>query len=151
MDNQNDIIKKEIEGILDDIKALYNKSGKRASGKFETLLEAKYGVNKAEIFGATYLAGRSSGKMPPIQEIKKWIESKGIKSVKDKISSTGLAWAIAKKIAKNGTNKANQLKVYEQVITPERIDSIIKKVSEFNVNLFVNEIETSLELLEKNI
>lgn len=147
----NDIIKEEVEAVLSDIKKLYNSSGKRTSGNFETQLEARYSDNKAEIYGVTYLAGRVAGKMPPVQAIEKWIKAKGITPYNDKLTTTGLAWAIAKKIAKNGTKKENHLKVYEEVITPERIDSIIKKVSVFNVNYFINEIEVSLEILEKNI
>jgi hypothetical protein len=147
---QDEIIVEEVEAILDDIKALYNKSGKRTSGKFETGLKATYSPNKAIIEGYTYLAGRTAGKQPPIEAIKQWIKKKGIKPIKDKMTSTSLAWAIAKAIAKKGTDSSKHLKVYV-VITPERIDSVIKKVSQFNVNLFVQELETQLNLLEKNI
>lgn len=150
MDN-NEVIRVEIEAILDDIKKLYSASGKRASGNFEKQLEARYTDNKAEIWGVYYLAGRAGGKMPPVASIEQWIRDKGIKPIQDKMSVTSLAWAIAKKIAREGTNKENHLKVYEQVITPERIDSIIKKVSEFNAASFVNEVEASLKLLTKNL
>ena len=149
--DQNDIIKDEIELILKDVKQLYNASGKRTSGRFEELLEAEYSPNKAVIKGATYLAGRSAGKMPPVDEIKQWIIKKGIQPIEEEMKITSLAWAIAKTIAKKGTNEKYHLKIYEQVITPERINEIIKKVSEFNVNLFVNEITTSFELLQKDI
>lgn len=150
-DDQNTIIKTEVDAILDDIITLYNQSGKRVSGAFEDALEAKYSNNKAEIYGVSYLAGRQAGKMPPVQAILKWIEKKGLKAVEENITSSSLAWAIAKSIAKKGTKPESVLKIYQEVITPKRIDSIIKKVSEFNVNLFVHEVETSLELLEKNI
>lgn len=149
--NQDDIIKEEIESIISDIKNLYNQSGKRTSGEFEEGLEAIYEPNKATIKGYTYLAGRGAGKMPPIDKIKKWIDQKGIQSINKNITTTSLAWAIAKKIAKKGTNKKYHLKVYEEVITPERIDEVIKKVSEFNVNKFIDDITIQLQLLEKNV
>lgn len=149
--NNNSIIKDEIEALLDDIRRVYNNSGKRASGEFEKSLKATYSDNKAIIEGSPFLAGRRAGMLPPVQAIKKWIEDKGIKPIKDNISTTSLAWAIAKKIAKTGTNKENHLKIYEQVITPQRIDKIIQKISAFNVNLFVDEITAELQLLVKNI
>lgn len=150
-EDQNTIIKQEIEALLDDIRKVYNSSGKRTSGEFEKGLKAVYSTNKAEIFGYEYLAGRQAGKMPPVENIKQWIIQKGIQPISDNLSVTGLAWAIAKKIAREGTNKQSNLKIYEMVITPKRIDDIIKRVSEFNVNLFVNEVTTQLQLLTKNI
>ncbi|MDP2686440.1 MAG: hypothetical protein Q8O62_04410 [Aequorivita sp.] len=149
--DSNVIIKQEIETILEDIRLLYLKSGKKTSGQFEQGLKATYSNNKAVINGYQYLAGRRAGKMPPIENIKQWIIQKGLKPIKDNISISGLAWAIAKKIAKEGTKKENNLKIYETVVTPKRIDDVIKKVSQFNVQLFVNELTTSLNLLTKNI
>jgi len=151
MDKTNDIIHIEIEAILEDIRQLYKASGKRTSGRFEEGLEAVYGDNKATIKGYTYLAGRRAGKQPPVENIKEWIIKNGIKPLKDEMTVTSLAWAISKNIAKRGTNEVNHLKIYEQVITPQRINDIINKVSKFNVNYFINEMVTSLELLEKNV
>lgn len=147
----NEVIKEEIEALLKEIKQAYEESGKRTSGEFANGLEAIYESNKATIKGYTYLAGRSAGKMPPIENIKRWIEQKGVTPIESKMTTTSLAWAIAKNISKNGTNKENHLKIYEEIVTPERIDEIIKKVSQFNVNLFVNELTTKLELLVKNV
>jgi len=149
--NNDSIIRQEIDLILKDIITLYNASGKRTSGEFEKGLEAIYSPNRAIIMGHYYLAGRTAGKQPPVANILQWIKTKGIQPISDKMTITGLAWAIAKKIAKSGTNKENHLKIYEQVITPERIDEVINKVTAFNVNLFVNELETSLAVLAKNI
>ena len=153
MDNKghNEIIKQEVDKLLNEIKEAYETSGKRTSGEFASGLEVIYESNKAIIKGHTYLAGRKAGMMPPIENIKRWIETKGIRPIADKMTTTGLAWAIAKKIAREGTNEVNHLKIYEQIITPHRIDEIIKRVSDFNVNLFINELTTRLELLVKNI
>jgi len=148
---QQDIIEFEIESILDDIRELYNASGKRTSSEFEEGLEVTYGVNKATIEGYTYLAGRKKGKMPPVKAIEEWIKKKGIRPIEQNMKINSLAWAIAKSIAKKGTDEARHLKVYEKVITPERINNIIEKVSQFNVNLFINEITASLTVLQKNV
>ncbi|WP_339875196.1 hypothetical protein [Olleya marilimosa] len=152
MDNdQNKIIKEEIDAVIADIITAYEQSGKRTSGEFANGLEAIYEPNKATIKGYVYLAGRTAGKMPPVESIERWIKQKGITPIEQGMTTTSLAWAIAKSIAKKGTNKENHLKIYEQVITPERIDSIIKKVSSFNVNLFITEMTTQLQLIQKNV
>lgn len=148
---QKDIIKEEIDAIISDIKDVYEASGKRTSGEFLNGLESIISENTGIIKGYTYLAGRRAGKMPPIENIKRWIIQKGIQPIRDTISISSLAYVIAKKIGENGTNKKYHLKIYEEVITPQRIDDIIKKVSQFNVNKFVDDITVSLELLAENV
>ena len=147
--NQEEVIRAEFDAIVRDIKAIYNASGKRVSGQFEKELEITQNGTTTALMGVPYLAGRSSGKMPPVDTLKKWVEAKGITPLKG--TTTSLAWAIAKKIAKEGTSKEYHLKVYEQVITPERIDSIIQKVAVFNVNLFTTELKVELKKLQNNI
>ena len=147
---QDDVIKEQIELLIDDIKIAYEKSGKKVSGEFAKGLEGRYYPDGADLYGYTYLAGRKAGKMPPVEAIKKWIIAKGIKPFKDNITTTSLAWAIAKKIAKQGTNKDYHYKIYQDVITPERIDEIIQKVAVFNVDYFVNQLTAQLEILEKD-
>ena len=149
MSEQDKIIKQEFDSIIEDIKNLYNASGKRTSGEFEKGMEVTQTTSTTTLLGYPYLSGRMKGKMPPVENIKKWIEGKGITPLKGNITS--LAWAIAKKIAKEGTSKEYHLKVYEEVITPQRIDDIIKKVSVFNVNMFTNELITELNILQKNV
>ncbi|KQC33397.1 hypothetical protein AAU57_08780 [Nonlabens sp. YIK11] len=158
MINSDEIIKQEIEVLLDEIKAVYNASGKRASGQFEQGLQATYTPNKAVIMGYPYLAGRGAtknghtdGEPYLVESIRDWIVSKGITPIEATMSVTSLAWAIATKIHKEGTSKQYHLKIYEEVITPQRIDDIIKKVSVFNVTQFTNELTASLNLLVQDI
>lgn len=146
---QEEIIKEEFDAIIDDVVALYNASGKRTSGEFEEGLEVVQTSSTTTLMGYPYLAGRAAGKMPPVQKIKKWVETKGITPLKG--NTTSLAWAIAKKIAAEGTEAQYHLKVYEKVITPERIDDIIKKVAVFNVNMFTTELQVELKKLQNNI
>jgi hypothetical protein len=49
-----------------------------------------------------------------------------------------LAFLIARKIGK-GTNKQNHL-IYDQVITPARIDDILGKINKINVTAFIDEV-----------
>jgi hypothetical protein len=50
-----------------------------------------------------------------------------------------LAFLIARKIGKEGTNKQNHLAIYDQVITPARIDDILGKINKINVTAFIDE------------
>jgi len=150
MNNSNEIIKAEIDSIIEDILTMYEDSGKRTSGQFGEGLQAVYSNNgnTVQLFGYGYLAGRKAGKMPPVKAIETWVINKGLAA---SANASGLAWAIAKKISKEGTKKENHLPIYDRVITPQRIDEIIKKVSQFNVDLFINEITAEFKKLTSNI
>ena len=149
MSEDDKIIKEEIDAILVDVIELYRQSGKKASGEFEDGLEAVYEPNKGTIRGFVYLAGRKAGKMPPVKALLDWIKIKGIKPIEQNMSITSLAWAIAKSISKHGTKEENALAVYEKVITPQRINSIIDRIAKLNVNRIVTEIRAELEILAK--
>ena len=137
------ILKDEMDKVLIEIKELYESSGKKVSGQFAEGLELReINPNHYEIHGYGYMAGRPKGKMPPVAEIEKWVISKGIKPLKDEMSINSLAWAIAKKIAREGTDDESHFPIYDKILTPSRIEDIISKVSLFNVNLFVQEITT---------
>ena len=154
----DEIIKEEIEAILSDILTVYEQSGRKASGQFAEGLEAVYEPNKATIKGFIYLAGRGKTKNkgkagePTVKEqILKWLKTRGIKPLEEGMKLSSLAYLIARKIHKEGTNRSDWLRVYEQVITPERIQKIIRRVSVLNVNRIVSEIRASLEVLAKNV
>ena len=149
MFSTDEVLKSEMEDLVKDIKAAYNQSGKRVSGEFERGLELTTSPNKVVLDGYAYLAGRAAGKMPPVQNILEWVQARGIQPLTG--TQTGLAWAIAKKIAREGTNKENHLKIYEQVVTPERIQSILDKVTEINIQTFVNNVTAEMRLITKNL
>lgn len=154
----DEVIKEEIQSILDDIIKVYESSGRKASGQFKEGLEAVYEPNKATIRGFVYLAGRGRtkkkgkpGEPTVLQQILKWIKTKGIRPIGDKISIKSLAYLITRKIHKEGTKRSEWLKIYEQVITPQRISDIIDRISELNVNRIITEITAELEVLAKNV
>jgi Trp operon repressor len=150
MNSSNNILKIEIDKVLDDILNAYEQSGKKTSGQFEEGLDAQYNGDKVELFGYAYLAGRPKGKMPPVEAIEKWVQLKGITALEKNMTTSSLAWAIAKKIAREGTADESHLPIYEMILTPERIDDIIQKVSEFHAQLFVEEITTRLIAISQN-
>jgi hypothetical protein len=150
LDNNDVVIKEEFEAIKADIIALYNAGGKRTSGEFESGLEIVYNTNSATLSGYLYLAGRIAGKQPPIDAIEKWLIQKGIKPIDDKMKISSLAFLIARKIAREGTNKENHQYVYDEVITPERIQMILDKLTKINVTSFVNEVTVMIEKMVQN-
>lgn len=101
-------ISKLLENVRAEIIDDQETKGLRASGQSARSLKTKTreisGTIKGTLTGAAYFTfqeqGRRPGKMPPVQSIRDWIEAKGIQ-VDNKES---LAWAIAKKIAKEGSD-----------------------------------------------
>jgi hypothetical protein len=60
-----------------------------------------------------------------------------------------LAFLIARKIGKEGT-KQNHLAIYDQVITPARIDDILGKINKINVTAFIDEVNIMITKLTIN-
>ncbi|RZJ67687.1 MAG: hypothetical protein EOO50_05235 [Flavobacterium sp.] len=139
-----DVLHEEMERLRDDILKVYNSSGKRTTGEFERGLLTLYQPNQAFLFGYEYLGGRRAGKMPPLEAIEKWIKAKGLKPLEDKLSISSLAFLIARSIAKKGTKKENNLPIYTQVITPDRIQEILDKVEQINVSRFIKDVEAMI-------
>lgn len=142
MKTSKDILEEEINILIEEIIEVYENSGKKVTGEFAEGLYQETTGSKVELWGYSYLAGRPKGKMPPVQAIEKWVIDKGITSLD--LDSSGLAWAIAKKIAKEGTADESHLPIYEMVLTPKRMDEIINKVSEFHAQQFVTEITVNI-------
>jgi len=139
-DENQQLLEKEMNLLRDEILEVYNASGKRTTGEFEQGLKIEFGANLAILKGYEYLGGRRAGKMPPLDVIQRWIEAKGIKPIENKINVSTLAYLIARKIAREGTNKENNLAIYSMVITPNRIDQILEKIQILNANAFVQEV-----------
>ena len=102
-------------------------SGKSASG-------IGYEINKGEdsaiLFGPGHLVnliyGREKGRMPPVEELQQWARERGF----DDPESAG--WAIAKKIAKEGTewNKTGgESDIISSVITQKEINMLTDELA----------------------
>tara|TARA_R110000803_G_scaffold149081_4_gene214508 strand:- start:326 stop:790 length:465 start_codon:yes stop_codon:yes gene_type:complete len=102
--------------------------GMEASGNWIRSLEVTKTAMSTKLIGEDYTAqlvyGRKPGTLPPVEAIKQWIEEKGITS---DLTTTSLAWAIAMKIKRDGTNyyQKGGTDLVSSVITPERIQKII--------------------------
>lgn len=142
MKDSAQILHAEMEAIKADLITRYDELGLRASGLWADSLENKTKGLSGQIWGMDYTEiledGRKPGKMPPVEAIKDWIEAKKI--VFTGITLSSLAFVIARKIGQEGTRMYPMgVDLITSVITPERIQSIIDKVSEFHINEFMFE------------
>lgn len=149
MTQQEQILADEFEAIKFDLIKRYDELGMRASGDFEKGLEVRQNKLSAELWGNHYIEqlvnGRGPGKFPPIAAIEKWINDKGISALDISVSS--LAFLIARKIAREGTEifQKGGTDLVDSVITPERIQGIIDKVGRFYINEFTLNITNILK------
>lgn len=156
-----DILYDELDTLKRDLIAKYKELNMRASGQWENALRVEVspingGGLRGIISGADYTYymqhGRKAGKIPPIQVIEQWILARGIRPIQEKMNTNALAWAIAKKIARDGTKRmqaGGAPAFIDAIITPERVQHIIEKVGYNYVATFTSEIINFLNELEK--
>lgn len=146
--NYNDIIFNELEQIKNDLIKSYDAKGMRASGNFPNSLEVIKKPTGAELWGANYTeqleTGRKPGKFPPINAIEQWIKDKGIQY--ENITISSLAFLIARKISREGWNRQayGGVELVSEVITPQRIQSIINKVGDLELKSFIDVVITKI-------
>lgn len=133
----NEILVQEFESIKKDLIEAYDKKGMRASGNFANSLEVVNSTFGVKLLASNYAqqleTGRQGGKFPPINAILQWIEDKGIASrLNGEITKNQLAFLIARKIAREGWKREGfgGVELISEVITEQRIQSIIDKVGE---------------------
>ena len=145
----DEILNTEMLKLVDEITEVYEQSGRKASGQFAEGLSVETKNNTSILKGYTYLAGRGktrnrSASSPTLQEaILQWIKDKPI--VLRDISEKSFAYIVARNIHKRGTDPSRWLKIYEQVLTEERIQEIINNVSNESLSIFVEDITLTLK------
>jgi len=149
-EDNDKILREEFEELKKDIINSYNSGGKKTSGEFENGLQIDYRTDGATLKGYVYLAGRIAGKQPPTKAIEDWLIKKGITPIEDKMKISTLAFLIARKIGRSGTNKENHQYIYDEIITPQRIQSILDRITKINVTSFINEVSVTIEKLVTN-
>lgn len=153
METGSQILDKEMNLIRKDLIDKHLQLGMKASGNWIDSLSVETRGLKSILWGAPYteqlVNGRPPGKFPPIKAIKQWIEDKNITPF-DTISISSLAFLIARKIAKEGTEyfKEGGTDLVSSVITPQRIQRIIDNVTEFHISSFFSEVTGVLESIK---
>lgn len=142
-----EILTAEFEALKIELIAAYDDKGMRSTGAWADNLEVVVTEDKAQILGLPYSqqleTGRAPGKQPPSEAIEKWLIAKGIAAnIEKKISISSLAYLIARKIGREGWKREQYggVDLITEVVTPERIQQIIDKVSDIYTADFTNDI-----------
>lgn len=94
------------EQMLDEVRRRHRQMGQYTTGRTSATLRIEPTQDGFQLIGwkyaGTYDEGRRDGKMPPVQAILEWIKAKGI-TFSRAGSAEHYAWAIARKIAREGT------------------------------------------------
>lgn len=131
----------------------YNSMGLKASGKFEKELRYDASDTQATIYAPPHVGAMVGGRKqtstttkgsPTLREvIREWIDDKGI--VPDgKISKDSLAYLIARKIHNQGIKVPgpyNDGTLITSVITDEKINDLLKQISQNYITTFSKEIK----------
>lgn len=150
--NVKDILFKEFQEIAIDMAEKHIQLGMKASGEWLDSLEVEATETsvklKANHYTRQLVSGRAGGSFPPIDAIKKWINDKNIiANIQGNITVSSLAFLIARKIAREGTEyfKQGGTDLVDAIVTPERIQSIIDKVGVSLTNSFASVLVNELK------
>ncbi|MCG8212937.1 hypothetical protein J2Q11_08635 [Tenacibaculum finnmarkense genomovar finnmarkense] len=135
------IIQKYASRIVTQLIQTYHEMGLKASGKFEEELEILiYNSTKMVILGAKHSGAMDGGirssnsKYGPVRAIRKWIDYKPTFSAFSLKEKKSLAFAIAKKIAKEGITVPNEFN------TGDVISKVLNNFLKKEVYDMVNEL-----------
>ena len=117
-------------------------TGTNASGETSNSVKsAMIADNRVQVTGKPFIfvveTGRKPGKMPPISNILKWIES-GKPDFNG--SAISFAWAISKRIAKSGSwlfRKGGREDIITPAISEDRIDKLVKDIADIELETYV--------------
>jgi len=123
----------KIEEILNEVIRLYlipkhNELGMKATGEWINSLEAKGNVIRGRKYTEQLVWGRKPGNAPPITPLENWVKAKFGITGKE---ATSFAFAISKKIAKEGTtwHKKGGSDLLEVLETSEVLNYINSKIA----------------------
>jgi|GEM_PF-7082842 len=135
-----DILEYEVIDLAEDLKTSETAKDQKATGDWIDSVEVKKNKTSVTIWANDYtewlVQGRAGGSRPPIDPLITWVQAKlGVSGKEGK----SIAWAVAKKIEREGTNYYPQgTDLLDGVLTEERYDQILRSVSD-EVSLFIGE------------
>lgn len=145
-----DILEQEFEELRNELIIAYDKKGMRTTGRFERELEVEVSDFTAILRGEKYTEQLEYGRRPGnvskegVENIKEWILAKNVFSAAiEEIGLSSLAFLISRKIAREGFDreKYGGVDLVSEVVTPERIQKIMDKVSRAAIVNFVSELK----------
>ena len=141
----------KFEEILNDVIRLYlipkhKELGMEATGEWIKSLESKGNVIRGRKYTEQLVHGRNAGKAPPIAPIEKWVNAKFGISGKQ---ATSFAFAISKKIAKEGTtwHQRGGSDLLEVLETQEVLNYINSKIAVYFQTEITLQIQRQLQTL----
>ena len=109
-------------------------TGTNASGETSQSLKSEVRGERVTVTGKPFIyvveTGRKPGKMPPVSDLLKWLETGKI-SFSGKIDS--VAWAISVSIAQHGSSlfrKGGRDDIITPAISDKRIDALTKEIAD---------------------
>lgn len=110
MEEIQNLIVTTLNSLADDIRQNMADANENATGRTQASFEVKTDKDSISLVAkagdrapiSTLEIGRGAGKQPPIEAIEEWVTAKFRFTGKE---ATGLAWAVAKKIEKVGTDR----------------------------------------------
>ena len=145
----------EFNSLMEDLKKEHLRLGMKASGDWIDSLEVSTtdvsGTLKGNSYSEQLETGRSKGKFPPIESIKKWIVDKGIiNNIKGNITISSLAFLIARKISKQGWKRQGHggVNLISNIVTDKRMQDIINKIGSSMALSFAQKLTDKLKTIK---
>ncbi len=144
----NQLVEEFLTGIQQEMIAYLDANNRNASGRSAASIQVQNVSNTGgQLIGADWIEytfrGRGPGKMPPMNAIIDWLNSRGL--------PRGMAWSIAKKIAEQGTALYRELhalgkqSILDDIITQEKITKFIEDLTAIYTAQIQSEINSILQ------
>lgn len=144
------IVRNALEKAIDVLIAKYRSLGMESTGDWSRELDAVVGINAGEIWGAHYteqlVFGREPGKRPPISPLERWASAKFGVSGRE---ATSMAFAVATKIAKEGTGwyQKGGSDLLEVLDDPQVVDTFYSEIGSYLRVMVVEDLQRDLQTL----
>ncbi len=130
MTTLQEILEVRLAPVIEALIESYDRLGMRASGDWANSLEIRTDEDSAQILSKDYTKylsdGRTGKNMPPVKPLEDWVRNKfGITGP----AATSFAWAIAKKIEKEGTTWQSGSDLLDSVFTDSNIQAIYDDIA----------------------
>lgn len=151
MEEIQNLIVTALNSLADDIRQNMASANENATGRTQASFEVKIDKDNISLVAtagdraplSTLEIGRGAGKQPPIEAIEEWVTAKFEFTGKE---ATGIAWAVAKKIEKVGTDRHyNNEDIYTtatkdtaKILKEDLQKKITEKIKENILNAYKN-------------
>lgn len=131
LEQVKDLTSTFLEEIREEVLAYMESENRNATGRSAASIKVENVTdNGGQLVGGKWIkwvfTGRGAGGFPPISAIIDWLDAKGL--------PRAMAWAVAKKIANQGTdlfrNGGATDNIITRILTPEKIQELSKNIAD---------------------